>query len=339
LLDKWEFLKKKSYNEKERNKKLTMTKNKNKKGALEFSFSWIFAILAGAFILFITIFAIVKMTGVINQGRNTEMAASIGVLLNPLESGLESAKKSLIKTQIETRIYGDCISSTSNNYFGEQTIRISEKNYNTWGNTGLDTNIQNKYLFSENYVEGKNFYIYSKSFDFPFKVADLLYLTSNSSSYCFLDSPERIEDEMKNSLNAPNIFFENCPGESTRVCFSTGTNCDVVVRENQKSVRKNGESVYYEGDALMYAAIFSSKEIYECQITRLMKRAEQLSLIYKEKSDLLSQREGCNSEITTDLILLRQKERALVSSSDLFSLMGNVESLEIKNSNEECRLW
>jgi hypothetical protein len=324
---------------KNKNKKVTMTKNKNKKGALEFSFSWIFAIIVGAFILFMAIFAIIKLIPLFNQGQDAETATAIGILLNPLESGFESATKSLIRTQVETRIYGDCIESTPSEYFGKQTIQISEKTYNKWSYTGMDIAIQNKYLFSEDYVEGKNFYIYSKSFDFPFKIADLLYLTSNSSSYCFIDAPERIKDEMKDSLNAPNVFFEVCPEESIRVCFSTGTNCDVVVRENQKSVRKNGEIVYYEGDALMYAAIFSSKKIYECQLTRLMKRAEQLSLIYKEKSDFLSQKVGCSSGITTNLILLRQGERNLESSSDLFSLVNEVEILEIKNSNEECRLW
>lgn len=313
----------------------------NKKGALEFSFSWIFAILVGAFILFITIFAIIKLVDTFNQERSVETAKNIGVLLNPLESGFESATKSLIKTQTETRIYPDCVlGGSSNDYFGKQTIRISEKtSSNKWGDIGKTASIQNKYIFSENYVEGKDFYIYSKSFDFPFKVGDLLYLTSNDSSYCFTDAPERIEDEIENSLGAQNIFFENCPEESINVCFSTTTNCNVIVRENQKSVRKNGEVVYYEGDALMYAAIFSSKEIYECQLLRLMKRAEQLSFIYQEKSDFLYEKIGCLPEISTDLIYLRQKERTLESSADLVSLMGAVNTIEIKNSNMECRLW
>ena len=312
----------------------------NKRGALEFSFSWIFAILVGAFILFMTIFAIVKMMDTFNQEKSTETAKTIGVLLNPLESGFESATKSLIKTQVETRIYPDCIAGTSSDYFGKQTISISEKtSSNKWSNLGKTISIQNKYIFSEDYVGGKNFYVYSKSLNFPFKIGDLLYLTSNSSSYCFIDAPERIEDEIENSLGAQNIFFENCPEESIRVCFSTSANCNVIVRENQKSVRKNGEIVYYEGDALMYAAIFSSKEIYECQLIRLMKRGEQLSLIYQKKSDFLYGKIGCLPEISTDLIYLRQKERALESSSDLFSLVNTVETIEIKNSNMECRLW
>ncbi|HPD81634.1 MAG TPA: hypothetical protein PK357_00870 [Candidatus Pacearchaeota archaeon] len=314
---------------------------KNKKGALEFSFSWIFAMVVGAFILFMTIFAIIKLMDTFNQERGAETAKNIGALLNPLESGFESATKSIIKTQIETRIYPDCVvGGGSNDYFGKQTIRISEKtSSNKWGDIGITTSIQNKYIFSENYVEGKNFYIYSKSFDFPFKVGDLLYLTSNSSSYCFIDAPERIEDEIENSLNAPNILFEDCPQESIRVCFSTSANCDVIVKENQKSVRKNGETVYYEGDVLMYAAIFSSKEIYECQLLRLMKRAEQLSITYQKKSDFLYEEVGCLPEISTDLISLRQKERTLESSADLVSLVSSVDTIEIKNTNMECRLW
>jgi hypothetical protein len=312
---------------------------KNKKGALEFSFSWIFALIAGAFILFITIFGIIRMVDILNEGKDAQTAATIGALLNPLESGFESAKKNLIKTQIETRIYSNCISSTTDEYFGEQTIRISEKTSNKWSETNIETSLSNKYIFSENYVEGKNFYVYSKSFDFPFKIADLLYLTSNSSTYCFINAPDRIENEIKNSLNAPNILFENCKEESIRVCFEIGTSCDVMIKENQKSVRKDGETMYYEGDALMYAAIFSSKEIYECQLNRLMNRADQLSWIYKEKAEFLTQEVGCSSEIITDLILLRQAEKSFQSSADLFGIANSAEILEIKNSNEECRLW
>ena len=40
--------------------------------------------------------------------------------------------------------------------------------------------------------------------------------------------------------------------------------------------KKDNGRMYYEGDALMYAAIFSEKEDYECQLDRLMNRAEQL---------------------------------------------------------------
>jgi hypothetical protein len=314
---------------------------KNKKGALEFSFSWIFAVVAGAFILFLAIFAVIKITKIIQDKETTTTAVSIGNLLNPLESGFESATKSLIKTQIETRIYSGCISS---GYFGKQTIQTSEKINNKWSETGLNVAFQNKYIFSGEYVEGKNFYVYSKPFDFPFKVADLLYLTSNSSDYCFIRAPERIEKEMENDLKAPNLLFEelsrDCPEDSIIICFNTGTGCDVIVEENAKSVKKNGETSYYEGDALMYAAIFSSKEIYECQLTRLMKRAGQLSLIYKDKSAFLTQRVGCNSEITADLTVLSQREINFGDSSQLINLVDSVESIQTKNENEgECKLW
>lgn len=314
---------------------------KNKKGALEFSFSWIFAVVAGAFILFLAIFAVIKITKIIQEKETTTTAVSIGNLLNPLESGFESATKSLIKTQIETRIYSGCISS---GYFGKQTIQTSEKINNQWSDTGLNVAFQNKYIFSEEYAEGKNFYVYSKPFDFPFKVADLLYLTSNSSLYCFIRVPDRIEKEMKVSLNSQNLLFEelsrDCPENSIKICFNTGAGCDVVVEENTKSVSKNGGTVYYEGDSLMYAAIFSSKEIYECQLTRLMKRAGQLSLMYKDKSVFLAQRVGCSSEITIDLAVLNQREINFGDSSQLINLIDSIESIQTKNENGgKCRLW
>ena len=43
-----------------------------KKGAIDFSFTWIFAIIAGAFILFIAIFAVYKFTHSGNSLSDTE---------------------------------------------------------------------------------------------------------------------------------------------------------------------------------------------------------------------------------------------------------------------------
>lgn len=319
-------------------------KIKNKKGALEFSFSWIFAIFAGIIILFFAIFAVIKLTKIFQFESTTTNAASIETFLNPLESGFESATKSLITTQIETKIYCRCSIGNSDAYFGKQTFQTSEKINNKWSDTGLEVTSQNRYVFSDEYVEGKNFYVYSKPFEFPFKIADLLYLTSNSTNYCFIRAPERIEEEMKKDLGSPNLFFEelsgDCPEESVIVCFNTGSGCDIFVKENEKSVKKNGELVYYEGDSLMYAAIFSNKETYECQLARLMKRGEQLSSIYKDKATFLTKKVGCESEIISDLISLNQKQSNFAGSSTLINFVNDVETIQIKNSNAgDCRLW
>ena len=67
---------------------------KNKKGELQFSFAWVFAILVGAFILFLAIFGVYKFMKIQGEIQDAETAKDIGILLNPLESSFETGKKS-----------------------------------------------------------------------------------------------------------------------------------------------------------------------------------------------------------------------------------------------------
>ena len=310
---------------------------KNKKGELQFSFAWIFAILVGAFILFLAIFGVYKFMKIQGEIQDAETAKDIGILLNPLESSFETGKKTLISTPLETRIYAGC---NINGYFGRQTIRVSQKTYNKWSDTDINVGFQNKYIFSKNYVEGKDFYIYSKPFEFPFKIADLIYLTSSKDSYCFINFPDRIKDEITD-WNSKNIFIdEECLENSTRVCFRSGRSCDILVNDFEKSVRKSGNTTYYEGDALMYAAIFADKDIYECQVARLMKRVEHLSSIYYQKSLFLSKQSAeCQSPITSKLVVLGNFARDSETSRDLSNTAILREEIQIQNSLGDCRLW
>lgn len=103
---------------------------KNKKGAFEFSFAWVFAIIAGMFILFLAIYGVTKFTNLEKTSTNAQSAMDIGILTNPLESSFETEKRSMITTPSETRIYTSCSNTSS---FGKQIIRTSEKTYNQWG--------------------------------------------------------------------------------------------------------------------------------------------------------------------------------------------------------------
>lgn len=318
---------------------------KNKEGALEFSFTWIFAIIAGMFILFLAIYGVTKVIDISRSSQGAQTAMSIGILTNPLESSFDTAKRVLMKTSVETKIYTDC---SANNLFGKQIIGISEKTYNKWGDKETHS-FSNKYIFSKNPVEGKTFYLFSKPFEFPFKVADLIYLTSTQDKYCFKNAPENIKTEIKdltgNNLSANENFFiktSDCPSESINVCFNVGgNNCDVNVNTNLKYVEKNTEKMYYEGDSLMYAAIFSNKEDYECQLDRLMQRIGQLSDIYRDKSNLILQKTGCDSGLSVELVLLKNTAENFGNSENLNTISSLSEEISRLNDNnyEGCGLW
>jgi len=302
-----------------------------KKGYLQISFAWLFAIIAGVFILFLAIYATTKFMGAEQTTLDAKAGKEIGILLNPLETSFETAKVTFFTMPVETRIYNKC-----NNYgmFGRQIIQISQKSFNKWTETEIDVGFSNKYIFSEKNVEGKKFYVFSKPFDFPFKVTDLIYMTSSLKEYCFINPPEDIEDEISD-LKQKNLLLEDCPDNSIKVCFDSG-GCDINVNYNMGYVEKDGEMIYFEGDSLMYAAIFTDPEIYECQLKRLMKRTGHLALLYKDKASFIS-RKGCYSNL--NLLALSNFANSLENSQDIESMVSLVEDIKDKNDLADCKLW
>ncbi len=301
-----------------------------KRGYLQISFAWLFAIIVGVFILFLAIYASTKLMKTEQTTLDAKTGKEIGILLNPLETSFETAKTTFFTMPVETKIYNKCDDYGN---FGKQIIQISQKSFNKWTETDVDVSFPNKYIFSERETEGKKFYIFSKPFDFPFKVADLIYITSSKKEYCFVNPSDDIEEEI-DYLNQKNLLLENklkeegndCPGGSIKVCFGSG-DCDIKVYENY--VEKNGDKINFEGDSLMYAAIFSDKDVYDCQLKRLMQRTKHLALLYEEKAKFIS-RTGCHSNLNLQLL----------SSSDDFGLMASiVNDIKEKNEDANCKLW
>jgi hypothetical protein len=307
-----------------------------KRGYLEIPFGWLFAIIVGAFVLFLAIYFSTRLINVERTTTGVETTKEIGILTNPLESGFESAKTSSFTLPTETRIMNKC--DNYSGVFGEQKISLSEKSFNQWKETGVDISFQNKYFFSDDEVEGKTFYLFSKSFEFPFKIADLIYLTSSSKKYCFVSAPEEVKQEISN-LNQENLIIigkEECPEGSTTICFDFG-DCDVKVKENY--VNKEGKKLYFEGNiALMYAAIFSSPEIYECQINRLMKRTSEIASLYNAKGERILNR-GCDFNSGTELLSFSNSAKSTMSSSSLSEIKTEADNLDNLNKMADCLLW
>jgi len=294
-----------------------------KRGYLQISFAWLFAIIVGVFILFLAIYASTKLMKTEQTTLDAKTGKEIGILLNPLETSFETAKTTFFTMPVETKIYNKCDDYGN---FGKQIIQISQKSFNKWTETDVDVSFPNKYIFSERETEGKKFYIFSKPFDFPFKVADLIYITSSKKEYCFINPPDDIEEEIA-YLNQKNLLLEeDCSENNIKVCFGSG-DCDIKVYENY--VEKNGDKINFEGDSLMYAAIFSDKDVYDCQLKRLMQRTKHLALLYEEKAKFIS-RTGCHSNLNLQLL----------SSSDDFGLMASiVNDIKEKNEDANCKLW
>jgi len=302
------------------------------KKAIQLPFAWIFASLVGAFILFLAIYISIRVINTGNMEMDLQTGTEIGILLNPLETSFQSSQKNSFSLPVETRIYAGCLEKGT---FGLQTIQISQMSFKKWTDTNSRVSFENKYIFSRNYSEGKTFYLFSKPFEMPFKVADLFYLTSSKEKYCFIDAPENIKEEL-DSLGQENIATKNCSVNSINVCFSAGNDCDIGVDYVGKVVAKKYNRFYFEGDALMYAAIFSEKQIYDCQLKRLMQRTEQLSELYRDKSSLVS-KEDCNSNL--ELAALAGLTGSFENQGELVSISRIAEEIKQNNDLADCRLW
>ena len=296
-------------------------------------FNWIFALIVGAAILALAIYGATKFISTSEESLYTESAAKLISLLDPFETGLASGKSAQINFKSPTRTFYEC-DEFSNQPFGRQTIAFSEQTLgDIWGDKGGAVTIKNKYVFAENIVEGENMYVFSKPYFMSFKVADLIMISSGE--YCFYQAPQEIQEEIEN-LNIANIVFTkdlgNCTGK-TRVCWSNN-DCEIKVTANR--VVKDNKEMYYSGD-LVYAAIFSSSENYECNLKRLKSKFNELSLVYSDKMKVI-QRYGCGTSIGIDLDLIRTQK--ISSSKEFVSLETNIERLDASNSAAKgCKLW
>ena len=86
----------------------------------------------------------------------------------------------------------------------------------------------------------------------------------------------------------------------------------------------------------MYGAIFADKEIYECQIKRLMKRTEMLAKLYEDKASFVS-RVDCNSAL--ELTALANQAKSLEKSNDLNGIYLIVKNIDEENELALCKLW
>lgn len=315
---------------------------KNKKG-FEFSFGWLFAMIVGAAILFLAIYAAVKLISTERTAQETETAKQLELILTPVETGYEEGKTvPAIVFPTETRVYNNC---SLNGNFGEQSIKIATSSNlgKKWEEAGFPIVSYNKYIFSPSMMQGKEMYVFSKPIKMPFKIANLLFMWNEE--YCFVNPPPEIEEEIV-SLNLNKINLSDnvakCNKKAKKVCFvSNIEQCDVVVNTLQNSVKHKDKKLVFYDEETIYGAIFSEPDLYECQITRLMRRTSNLALLYNAKSESLAARSnGCSSELQNDLKKFASITEDMNSSKELRNINLVINELETKNEQlAGCKLW
>lgn len=308
----------------------------------QFNFVWIFAILAGGAILVLAIWGAVQTGDTLRYGSDTAAAKSISILTDPLQAGFAEGSFGKIMFRQETRINNICLNDGE---FGKNDISVATRSGvgTEWNFAGGANSVHNKYIFSKEKNEGLDFYVFSKSFEFPYEVSDLIFMSSDT--YCFVNAPEDIEDEVL-GLGIENIVFGNCSAVDETVCFGGGSSCDTIV---YGSCMGNCDSIYDEGVVakksgdlkyvgnLIWGAIFSDKLIYDCNVERLMFRTGNIADIFAKKADFMDARE-CGTNLKGDLVVWSGMVDG-ATSGDLMSLKEYAEDLGTKNDREVCGMW
>lgn len=308
-----------------------------KKG-FEFSFTWIFVLIVGATILFIAIFMASRLINREGSIYNTEVAAELGAVLNPLETDGESAKYYPLSFPAQTRLTTTCDAGGT---FGEQALSVSVQSGigRKWQDQGLPYRVSNKFIFSGPLLEGKKIQVIATPLMLPFKIGDAL--TLYTQSYCFVAPPESFEDAII-SLGADTIVEAAtqsvCPPESTSVCFGEN-GCDIVVdpssTPHQGTLTKRGKTIVFS-DGLFFPALVSDSAFYDCQLMRVRKRASELANLYAEKSSFLETR-GCSTSLAPSLYVYQRD--LLRTTLPFTSLMRDAEVLGQSNERLACKLF
>jgi len=317
---------------------------KNKKA--DFNFTLLFAIVLGAAILILAIYGVMKISNTQRYTTDSEIAKKITIITDPLQAGFSQGKFGKITFKQETKINNICFDGG----IGRQDISVSTKSGvgEDWQNPGAATSVYNKYIFSDEKEQGKEFYVFSKPFNFPYKISDLIFLTSKD--YCFIEPPTEIEDEILDlgviNVKVSNNGIANCSSGAIRVCFGGVGDCDIKIYgscvSNCKTsfdsgyVEKDGNRLDFIGN-LMYAAIFSDSYVYDCNIKRLMYRTGKITEVLAGKADLMNSR-GCNTNLWPDLVTYSGLT-SNAKSSDLGNLNKLAQELDRKNNLELCRVW
>jgi hypothetical protein len=266
-----------------------------------------------------------------NTFSNTKIAKSFTIALDSLESGTSKVRSSKISSSNELDLLIDCIDIG----YGESRVQFGSEE-----DKGSEIISNDKYIFSLSEQSAKDFQIISESFDYPYKIAE--FTAVKTKDYCFKNAPQKIKSRY---FNIPGIFFDNCT-DQVSVCFNSyGCNISVEGLCNDADcetefdygfVRKNGESIPFSG-SLLIPALVSDRNIYDCNVKRLLYRASTIASLLIDKSRVSSSR-GCNSGLTDQLNLLKVKFNDY-ESYDFISDTKTIIELNELNDAEACGLW
>ncbi len=285
-------------------------------------FAWIFALIAGAVILFLAATFANSIFKVGSYKTQADIARNLDNTLNDFAStkNTEITLSKPISLPYQSDINFECRNGV------EEINVIMEKS-----DIPFTYPIKNKYIFSENITE-KNVWIFSKPFEMPWKVDDMIYILTKK--YCFVSPPEEIWDEI-NSLNSSFLEIQTNENKCTsdvKVCFDE--ECDIEVDSTERVVKIGKKELPYFDTSTMYAAIFGS-EIYSKCIERVFDRLEVQANILYDYAFKISQKDCLEMNPMKEELIGLKSAILTRAYADIAVYAGNIEN----NNPSNCPLY
>ena len=311
-----------------------------KKGMVEFG--WIFSVIVGAVILFLAFYFISTNISEKKTVQETIEAQNLDAALNPFGYLGDVANITRMPLQLSEKsdITIECVSSGMTiGYDSIETAGIGKGS-----GTGIARKVYDKYIYSDlSGIQTKNLEGMAVSLKMPWRIADLIMLWPAEKKYCFTKSmPQDMRDEI-NRTEIPDVvaeYSEPCPEGSITIGMScSGYDINVCNQGQENYISKNGVKIYYSGSALMYAAIFSEQNLYNCNLNRLGKRLALQGSLYESKANST----GCNAGNAAFEKMISASNDLSIADSNLkiSNALDSIESasadIEIINGN--CRLY
>lgn len=323
---------------------------RDKKGLV--LFHWILILIVGAVIIIFGIMFASK-TGMVEQKKqNIVVVEYLDLFFNPFAEigSIAGGVGKSVELPYESEVNLRCVA-------GEERLRIGE------GSKVAEKKIEN-FVYAPSKLKTKNFFVFSKPFEIPFRVGDLIFAFDSSQNFCLIYDPydsassgiaSEIDSDVRSSLLAAGDNFVLCTKSN---CCNSLDNPKVISFTSQKGdvniigngplgeefsygeIDYNGTRSYFIGTAMIEGAIFSDYEIYGCNFKRLMEKVSAITEIYAEKASFLDKTQTCSYNLfRADLSAIKNAANSLSATPSLAqtkTLYEYSEELKDKNIRFNC---
>jgi len=296
------------------------------KGMTTVVLNWIFVTIAGAVIL-LFFFNIISTSGAIKEKeQSSELLGAIHTVLVSKSTAEDTS--SILRLSKAVSFSCDMDSCNS---------RIGCTSFITIDDFQADISIQP--IFSPGRINTRNSYVFTKSFDVPFKVLNFLYIAKPGDKFSFPISCGRrckeVWDSIPQIVKDANIVGKSLTG-AKKITFDS---CDTVEAgdvciSNTKIVYGGGGTYHILNNAQILGAIFADEELFACNLQKALYRMENTKDVLKGKAIELQQ-----ASITINCQEgYKDFYNDLQSYSSDFSELKNITSASLKADNNYLRL-